>query len=336
MKTHITVAHSPDSDDAFMFYGLASGNVDTGGIVIDQVLSDIETLNRAAFDGKYEVTAVSFHAYAHLVDKYALLPHGASMGDKYGPIVVAPAFAPQGSPGSYGAAGSAFAPKELSGSYGAAGSAFAPKESSGSYGAAGVPGVTGVKGSRIAIPGTLTTAYLTLRIYEPDFEYVVVPFDEIQQAVLAGKAEAGLLIHEGQLTYQDEGLRKIVDLGEWWAERTGGLPLPLGGNIIRRDLGPQMIAKVSKMLHDSIAYALSHRPEAVEYALQFGRGLDRAKTDRFVGMYVNDLTLAYGERGRQGLERLMADAYERGLIPQRVPVEFAGDPELTETTGIEV
>ena len=299
-QTRITVAHSPDSDDAFMFYGLASGNVDTGGIVIDQVLSDIETLNRAAFDGKYEVTAVSFHAYAHLVDKYALLPHGASMGDKYGPIVVAPAFAPQGSQGSYGAAG--------------------------------VPGVTGVKGSRIAIPGTLTTAYLTLRIYEPDFEYVVVPFDEIQQAVLAGKAEAGLLIHEGQLTYQDEGLRKIVDLGEWWAERTGGLPLPLGGNIIRRDLGPQMIAKVSKMLHDSIAYALSHRPEAVEYALQFGRGLDRAKTDRFVGMYVNDLTLAYGERGRQGLERLMADAYERGLIPQRVAVEFAGDPELTEGT----
>jgi len=286
-ETHITVAHSPDSDDAFMFYGLASGNVDSGGIVVDQVLSDIQTLNRAAFDGKYEVTAVSFHAYAHLVDKYALLPHGASMGDKYGPIVVA-------------------------------------SQNS---------GTKSVKGSRIAIPGTLTTAYLTLRIYEPDFEYVVVPFDEIQQAVLAGRAEAGLLIHEGQLTYQDEGLRKIVDLGEWWAERTGGLPLPLGGNIIRRDLGPQMIAKVSKMLHDSIAYALSHRPEAVEYALQFGRGLDRAKTDRFVGMYVNDLTLAYGERGRQGLERLMADAYERGLIPQRVAVEFAAqDSELTEGT----
>jgi len=286
-QTRITVAHSPDSDDAFMFYGLASGNVDSGGIVVDQVLSDIETLNRAAFDGKYEVTAVSFHAYAHLVDKYALLPHGASMGDKYGPIVVA-------------------------------------SQNS---------GTKSVKGSRIAIPGTLTTAYLTLRIYEPDFEYVVVPFDEIQQAVLAGRAEAGLLIHEGQLTYQDEGLRKIVDLGEWWAERTGGLPLPLGGNIIRRDLGPQMIAKVSKMLHDSIAYALSHRPEAVEYALQFGRGLDRAKTDRFVGMYVNDLTLAYGERGRQGLERLMADAYERGLIPQRVLVEFAAqDSELTEGT----
>ena len=276
-EQRITVAHSPDSDDAFMFFGLASGNVETGGIVVKQVLQDIESLNRAAFDGKYEVTAVSFHAYAHLVDKYALLPHGASMGDKYGPIVVAR----QGA------------------------------------------GVDRVKGTRIAIPGTLTTAYLALRLYEPDFEYVVVPFDEIQQAVLDGKAEAGLLIHEGQLTYQDEGLAKIVDLGEWWAERTGGLPLPLGGNIIRRDLGPEMIAKVSKMLHDSIAYALSHRAEAVEYALQFGRGLDRAKTDTFVGMYVNDLTLAYGERGRKGLERLLTDAYEQGLIPQRVPVEFA-------------
>jgi 1,4-dihydroxy-6-naphthoate synthase len=284
-ETRITVAHSPDSDDAFMFFGLASGNVDTGGIVVDQVLKDIETLNRSAFDGKYEVTAVSFHAYAHLADKYALLPHGASMGDKYGPIVVAPA--------------------------------FTPGESS------GAAGTNWVKGRRIAIPGTLTTAYLALRIYEPDFEFVVVPFDEIQQAVLDGKAEAGLLIHEGQLTYQDEGLRKIVDLGEWWAERTDGLPLPLGGNIIRRDLGPEMIAKVSKMLHDSIAYALSHRAEAVEYALQFGRGLDRGKTDKFVGMYVNDLTLAYGDRGRRGLERLLTDAYERGLIPQRVPVEFA-------------
>jgi 1,4-dihydroxy-6-naphthoate synthase len=276
-ETRITVAHSPDSDDAFMFFGLASGSVETGGVVVEQVLADIETLNRAAFEGRYEVSAVSFHAYAHLVDKYALLPHGASMGDKYGPIVVAR----QGA------------------------------------------GPQGVKGSRVAIPGTLTTAYLALRIYEPDFEYIVVPFDEIQQAVLDGTAEAGLLIHEGQLTYQDEGLRKIVDLGEWWAERTGGLPLPLGGNIIRRDLGPEMIAKVSKMLHDSIAYALSHRSEAVEYALQFGRGLDRAKTDRFVGMYVNDLTLAYGDRGRRGLERLMTDAFDRGLIPQRVPVEFA-------------
>jgi 1,4-dihydroxy-6-naphthoate synthase len=272
----ITVAHSPDSDDAFMFFGLASGAVDTGGIVVDQVLSDIETLNRAAFEGKYEVTAVSFHAYAHLADKYALLPHGASMGDNYGPIVVAKAGGP-----------------------------------------------TAVKGRRIAIPGTLTTAYLTLRLYEPDFEYVVVPFDEIQQAVLDGKAEAGLLIHEGQLTYQDEGLQKIVDLGEWWSERTGGLPLPLGGNIIRRDLGPETIAKVSKMLHDSIAHALSHRAEAVDYAQQFGRGLDKAKTDKFVGMYVNDLTLSYGDRGKRGLERLMTDAYAKGLIPNPVPIVFA-------------
>jgi 1,4-dihydroxy-6-naphthoate synthase len=184
-------------------------------------------------------------------------------------------------------------------------------------------GTRTVRGSRIAIPGTLTTAYLALRLYEPDFEYVVVPFDQIQQAVLEGKAQAGLLIHEGQLTYQDEGLQKIVDLGEWWADRTGGLPLPLGGNIIRRDLGPEMIAKVSKMLHDSIAYALSHREQAVDYAIQFGRGLDRAKTDRFVGMYVNQLTLSYGDRGRQGLERLMREAFERGLIPAAVPIEFA-------------
>jgi 1,4-dihydroxy-6-naphthoate synthase len=277
MIDRITVAHSPDSDDAFMFYGLASNNVDTGGLAVDQVLADIETLNRAAFDGKYEVTAVSFHAYAHLAEKYALLGHGASMGDNYGPIVVARATG-------------------------------GPRE---------------VKGSRVAIPGTLTTAYLTLRLYEPDFEYVVVPFDQIQQAVLEGKAEAGLLIHEGQLTYADEGLRKIVDLGEWWSERTGGLPLPLGGNIIRRDLGPEMIRKVSKLLHDSIAYALSHRKEAVEYAEQFGRGLDRERTDKFVGMYVNDLTLGYGERGRRAVERLMSEAFEKGLIPKQVPVEFA-------------
>jgi 1,4-dihydroxy-6-naphthoate synthase len=275
-ETRITVAHSPDSDDAFMFFGLASGAVDTHGIVVDQVLSDIETLNRAAFEGRYEVTAVSFHAFAHLVDKYALLPHGASMGDRYGPIVVAR----QG-------------------------------------------GATKVKGTRIAIPGTLTTAYLTLRLYEPGFEYVVVPFDQIQQAVLDGQAEAGLLIHEGQLTYAEEGLSKIVDLGEWWAEHTGGLPLPLGGNIIRRDLGPEMIARVSKMLHDSIAYALTHREEAVEYAIQFGRGLDRDRTDQFVGMYVNNLTLSYGDRGRLAVERLLGDAYQRGLIPQPVPVEFA-------------
>jgi 1,4-dihydroxy-6-naphthoate synthase len=275
MPTRITVAHSLDPDDAFMFYGLASGAVDTGGIEVAQFLSDIETLNRAAFDGTYEVTAVSFHAFAHLADKYALLPHGASMGDNYGPIVVANADGGK------------------------------------------------VKGCKIAIPGTLTTAYLALRLYEPDFEYVVVPFDQIEDFVLQGKADAGLLIHEGQLRYADNGLRKIVDLGEWWAERTGGLPLPLGGNVIRRDLGPEMIAKVSKLLHDSIAYALSHRNEAVEYAQQFGRGLDKERTDEFVGMYVNDLTLGYGERGRKAVERLMTEAFEKGLIPNRVPVEFA-------------
>jgi 1,4-dihydroxy-6-naphthoate synthase len=259
-----------------MFYGLASGAVDTGGIEVDQVLSDIETLNRAAFEGKYEVTAVSFHAFAHLLDKYALLPHGASMGDNYGPIVVA-------------------------------------RDA----------GVTEVKGRTIAIPGTLTTAYLALQLYEKDFTHVVVPFDQIEQFVADGKADAGLLIHEGQLTYAQNGLRKIVDLGEWWASRTGGLPLPLGGNIIRRDLGPDMIRKVSKLLHDSIAYALSHRTEAVDYAQQFGRGLDKERTDKFVGMYVNDLTLGYGDRGRKAVERLMTEAFDRGIIPRRVPIEFA-------------
>jgi 1,4-dihydroxy-6-naphthoate synthase len=271
----ITVAHSPDSDDAFMFYGLASGAVETNGMQIDQVLADIETLNRAAFEGRYEVTAVSFHAYAHLADKYALLPHGASMGDRYGPIVVARRDGP-----------------------------------------------STIKGTRVAIPGTLTTAYLTLRLYEPDFDYEVMPFDRIQEAVAEGKAAAGLLIHEGQLTYADEGLVKVVDLGEWWAERTGGLPLPLGGNIIRRDLGRETMGQVSRLLRASISHALTHRSEAVDYAQRFGRGLDRSRTDRFVGMYVNDLTLDYGPRGRAGLERLYSDAYDRGLIPSRMAVEF--------------
>ena len=271
----ITVAHSPDSDDAFMFYGLASGAVATGGFEVEQVLADIETLNRAAFEGRYEVTAVSFHAYAQLIDRYALLPHGASMGDRYGPIVVA---RPDG-----------------------------PKE---------------VKGARVAIPGTLTTAYLVLQLFEPDFEYTVLPFDEIQPAVLAGNVEAGLLIHEGQLTYADDGLRKLIDLGEWWAHQTDGLPLPLGCNIIRRDLGKEGMRSVSKMLRESIAYALSHRSEALEYAGQFGRGLDTARTDRFVGMYVNELTLDYGARGREAVARLFGDAFARRLIPNQIPIEF--------------
>ena len=272
----IAIAHSPDSDDAFMFYGLASGQVPSGGFEIEHVLSDIETLNRAAFDGKYEVTAVSFNAYTHLTDKYVLLPHGASMGDRYGPIVVARNGAP-----------------------------------------ASLAGVT------VAIPGELTTAFLVLRMYDPHVRYVVMPFDRIQEAVRDGEVAAGLLIHEGQLTYADDGLQKIVDLGEWWADLTGGLPLPLGGNVIRRDLGPETIATLSRLLHDSIAYALSHRQEAVDYAMQFGRGLDRGKTDRFVGMYVNDLTLDYGPRGRAAVQRLFDEAYAKQLIPKPLKAEFA-------------
>ena len=274
MKIHI--AHSPDSDDAFMFYGLASGKVPTGDLELVHVLSDIETLNRAAFEGKYEISAVSFHAYAHLTDKYILLPHGASMGDNYGPMVVVRKDSPHQN----------------------------------------LDDVT------VAIPGTLTTAFLALRLYKPDVKYVVMPFDEILEAVRDGKVEAGLLIHEGQLTYGQEGLRKLVDFGEWWAERTGGLPLPLGGNIIRRDLGPELISRLSTLLHDSIAYGLKHRSDAVTHAMQYGRGLDRSDTDTFVGMYVNDLTLDYGERGRTAVLRLLGEAAQKGLIPP-VDVVFA-------------
>ena len=276
----ITVAHSPDSDDAFMFYGLASGAIQAGGIEVDQVLSDIESLNRAAFEGRYEVTAVSFHAYAHLLERYALLPHGASMGDKYGPILVArKPLVREAGPGA-------------------------------------------LAGLKIGVPGKLTSAFLTLQLFDPVFAYAVMPFDQIQQAVVDGRVDAGLLIHEGQLTYHADGLSKIVDLGEWWFERTGGLPLPLGGNVIRRDLGPDTMRAVSRMLHDSIAHALSHRAAAVEYAQQFGRGLDRGDTDKFVGMYVNNLTLDYGQRGRAALERFFGEAFDKGLIPRKVPVEF--------------
>jgi 1,4-dihydroxy-6-naphthoate synthase len=271
----IRIAHSPDSDDAFMFYGLSTGLVPSEGFELEHVLSDIETLNRAAFEGKYEITAVSIHAYAHLTDRYVLLPHGASMGDNYGPIVVAK----QGGPSS-------------------------------------LDGVT------VAVPGELTTAFLALRMYDPKVKYIVMPFDEIQEKVHSGEVAAGLLIHEGQVTYADEGLKKIVDLGEWWAARTGGLPLPLGGNVIRRDLGAATIATLSRLLHASIAYGLAHRTEALEHAMQFGRGLDRAKTDRFVGMYVNDLTLDYGQRGREAVHRLLGEAEAKGLIPSPVRVEF--------------
>ena len=280
MKIHI--AHSPDSDDAFMFYGLASGRVPADGFELEHVLSDIETLNRAAFEGTYEITAVSFHAYAHLTDRYVLLPHGASMGDRYGPIVVS-------------------------------------RRNTGS-----------LKGMTVAVPGTLTTAFLVLRLFDPDVEYVVMPFDRIQEAVHSGQADAGLLIHEGQLTWADEGLSKIVDLGEWWADRTGGLPLPLGGNIIRRDLGPAAIARLSRLLHDSIAYGLDHRDVAVSYAMQFGRGLDQVRTDRFVGMYVNSLTLDYGSRGREAVARLMNDAWTAGLLAKPIDVEFAPTAEPSQ------
>ncbi|MFO7693352.1 MAG: MqnA/MqnD/SBP family protein [Vicinamibacterales bacterium] len=275
----ITVAHSPDSDDAFMFYGLASGAVDTGGLEVGHLLADIETLNRAAFEGTYEVTAVSFHAYAYLHDRYILLPHGASMGEHYGPIVVA-------------------------------------RED----------GPASLDGVRVAVPGLLTSAYLALKLYDEGVDTVVMPFDEIQDAVRRGDVAAGLLIHEGQLTYQDEGLRKIVDLGEWWAVRTGGLPLPLGGNVIRRDLGPELIARVSRMLHASIKHALDNREQALAYAMQFGRGLDPAKVDRFVGMYVNSLTLGYTDDSRRAVRLFLDEAHEKGLIPSRVPVEFAQEP----------
>jgi 1,4-dihydroxy-6-naphthoate synthase len=259
-----------------MFYGLASGRVPTNGLQVEHLLADIETLNRAAFEGTYEVSAVSFNAYTHLTDTYLLLPHGSSMGDRYGPVLVAR----RGGPSS-------------------------------------------TKGITVAVAGTLTTSFLALRLYDPDVKYVVMNFDRIQDAVKSGEVEAGLLIHEGQLTYESEGLKKIVDLGEWWAEQTGGLPLPLGGNVIRRDLGPDMIRKVSHLLHASIAYGLSHRQEALDYALQFGRGLDRQKADRFVGMYVNELTLEYGERGRAAVQRLMDEAWKRRLIPREITVEFS-------------
>jgi 1,4-dihydroxy-6-naphthoate synthase len=277
MATKITIAHSPDSDDAFMFYGFASGAVDTEGLEIAQVLADIETLNRAAVTGTYEVTAASFHAFAHLSDKYALLPHGASMGDNYGPMVVVRQDGP-----------------------------------------ASLDGVT------VAIPGLWTSAWLALQLYQPGLKYVVMPFDEILEAVRDGKVEAGLLIHEGQLTYGDEGLRLLVDLGVWWAERTGGLPLPLGGNLIRRDLGPAMMKRVSRMLHASIAHALTHRADALAYAKTYGRGLADERIDTFVGMYVNDLTLDYGERGRTAVRRFFDEAWEKRLVPAPVNVEFVG------------
>ena len=271
----ITVAHSPDSDDAFMFYGLATNKIDTGDIRFEHTLEDIQTLNEKATRGVYDVTAVSFHAYAYVSDRYALLPHGASIGEGYGPIVVA-------------------------------------REP---YQVEDIPGL------KVAVPGTMTSAFLALRILQPEFEYVVVPFDEIIDAVRQGRADAGLLIHEGQLFYQRLGLHKVVDLGEWWKEKEG-LPLPMGGNVIRRDLGAETIRRVSDYLRRSIQFSLDHRRDALAYAMQFARDMDTELADRFVGMWVNQLTLDYTERGRRAVQRLLDEGFERGVIPHRVEAEF--------------
>ncbi len=271
----ITVAHSPDSDDAFMFYGLATNKLETDGLKFEHTLKDIQTLNEDAKNGVFDVTAVSFHAYAYVSDKYALLPHGASIGDNYGPILVS---------------------KE-------------PRKKE------------EIPDMKIAIPGELTSAFLALRIYNSDFEYEVYPFDEITDAVLEGKVDAGLLIHEGQLFYKQIGLDKILDLGEWWFEDTG-LPLPMGGNVIKRELGEDLMKEVSTHLHKSIQYSLDNREDALAYAMQFARDMPPELADRFVAMWVNKLTLDYGDRGREGVNLLLERGYEKGIIPHRVNIDF--------------
>jgi 1,4-dihydroxy-6-naphthoate synthase len=276
----ITLGHSPDPDDAFMFYGIASGQVTEEGLEFEQVLADIETLNRRALEESLDVTAVSIHAYAYLSERYALLPHGASFGDGYGPLVVSRR---------------KMEPADLA-------------------------------GATIAVPGMLTSAFLAMRLFEPRFTPLVVPFDRIPQAVIDGESDAGVLIHEGQLTFASSGLHKVVDLGAWWKQDTGGLPLPLGGNAVRRALGAETIEKVSRVLHKSIAFGLTRRDEALEYAQRFGRGLDRPLADRFVSMYVNDLTLDYGERGREAVRLFLDRGNASGVITVRPRVEFAGEP----------
>ncbi len=274
----IKVAHSPDSDDAFMFYGLATDKLDTGELQFTHVLQDIQTLNQVAMTTQeYDVTAVSFHAYAYIADHYALLPHGASIGDGYGPIVVAR---------------EPFPASEL-------------------------------KHKRIAVPGTLTSAYLALRLHTPEFDYAVVPFDEIIDQVAAGKYDAGLLIHEGQLTFHEQGLDKIVDLGAWWKKETD-LPLPMGGNAIKRSLGPEWQQQGSYGRHRSLQYSQDNREDALSYAMQFARDMPVETADRFVMMWVNKSTLGYTERDKQAVRLLLDEGYRKGVIPQQVQVEFVG------------
>ena len=277
-KTQIHVGHSPDPDDAFMFHALANDKIDTGPYEFTHELQDIETLNRRAFKGELELTAVSLHGYAYLTDTYALCACGASMGEKYGPMVVA-------------------------------------REAM---------TIDDLRGKTIAVPGTLTTAFLTLKLLlGDDFTHVVYPFDEILNVVEAGKTDAGLIIHEGQLTFGNQGLKLIVDMGQWWFDETG-LPLPLGANAIRKDLGQAAMEDVTRLLKKSIQYGLDHRAEALEYAVQFGRDLDRSKADTFVGMYVNDWTLDFGEKGREAVAELLKRGHEAGIIPHPVSLEFIG------------
>jgi 1,4-dihydroxy-6-naphthoate synthase len=276
--TTIRVGHSPDSDDAFMFYALTHDKLDTGGLRFVHQLEDIETLNQRALRGELEVSAVSIHAFAYLAERYALLASGSSMGDQYGPTLVA-------------------------------------REPT---------ALEDLKGRTIAIPGKLTTAYLTMQLcLGKDAPVVVLPFDEILPAVVEGRVEAGLLIHEGQLYYGERGLHKVVDLGEWWHQQTG-LPLPLGGNVVRRDLGEAMVARIARLLKESIRHALDHREEALEYALRYARDLEPALADRFVGMYVNDWTIDYGPKGREAVRTLLGRAAEAGLVPGPVDVQFVG------------
>ncbi len=276
----IRVAHSPDSDDAFMFYALAEGKLDTGDLEYVHELSDIESLNQRALRAELEVTAVSIHAYAYLWKDYALLGSGASMGDGYGPRLVSKTSCPTDPRAALG-------------------------------------------GRRVAVPGKLTTAYLALRLYQPECTAIVIPFDQIEDAVHRGDVDVGLLIHEGQLTYQDAGLNLWADLGAWWLKDTG-LPLPLGGNAVRRDLGPEVTAQIARDLRASIVYALEHREPALAHAKQFNRGIGDERTDTFVGMYVNQWTVDYGPRGRRAVQLLLDRAHEAGVVPDKVVVEFVG------------